>query len=335
VSKPSSSVRFGFAALAAIVLGLGVASSAPALVTIGQTAPSLEVIDPDCTAPGYDEIQESVAAGASYTVPTAGVLTSWSTNSKSGSQLGLKVFRPAGPSFVVIAADGPRALVPGLLNTFPVSIPVQAGDRVGTVVPLVAGGSDCPFPTAVPGDVLLYKAGNAPIGSAVPFSDDDNESGVRLNISATLLPPPAIAAIGPASATIKGGPVTITGANFAGVSAVNFGAVAVPFTVGSETQITATAPPSKSLTPVPVSVTTVAGTAASPQSFTYEGCAVPKLKGKKLKPSKRQARNKDCKIGKVTKRKGATAKTGKVIKQHPKPGTIRTPGTQIKVTLKP
>ncbi len=331
----TSSVRLSLAALAAIVLTLGVASTATAQVTVGQVAPSLDVIGTECGSSGYDEIQQSVAAGASYTVPTAGVLTSWSTLSKTGSDLGLKVFRPAGPSFVVIAADGPRPLVPGVLNTFPVSIPVQAGDRVGATVLAAEGGSDCPFTTDLPGDVLIYKAGNAPLGSTVSFAPEDDESERRLNISATLLPPPAITAIGPASATIKGGPVTITGANFASVSAVAFGSVPVPFTVVSETQITATAPPSATLASVPVAVTTIAGTAASPQPFAYEGCAVPKLKGKKLKPSKKQARNKDCKIGKVTKRKGATAKTGKVVMQNPKPGTILAPGTQIKVTLKP
>ncbi len=84
---------------------------------------------------------------------------------------------------------------------------------------------------------------------------------------------------------------------------------------------------------MPITVTTVAGTATSVQTFTYEGCMVPKLRGKKLKASKKKLRKADCKTGKVKKRKGATGATGKVVKQSAKPGTILAPGTKVKVTL--
>jgi beta-lactam-binding protein with PASTA domain len=60
---------------------------------------------------------------------------------------------------------------------------------------------------------------------------------------------------------------------------------------------------------------------------------VPKLKGKRLKASKRQARRSNCRIGKVKKRGDATAKTGRVVKQRPKPGKVLLPGARIKVTL--
>jgi beta-lactam-binding protein with PASTA domain len=80
-------------------------------------------------------------------------------------------------------------------------------------------------------------------------------------------------------------------------------------------------------------VTTSAGSATSAQTFAYEGCKVPKLKGKKLKASKKTARKRDCKIGKVKKLGDATASTGEVVKQNPKPGKIFLPGTKIKVTL--
>ena len=86
---------------------------------------------------------------------------------------------------------------------------------------------------------------------------------------------------------------------------------------------------------MPITVTTAAGTATSAQTFAYEGCRVPKLKGKKLKASKKKLKKADCKTGKVKKRKGATAATGEVVKQSAKPGTILAPGTKIKVTLGP
>ena len=107
------------------------------------------------------------------------------------------------------------------------------------------------------------------------------------------------------------------------------------FSVNSDTQITATAPPSAAISSVPVTVTTVAGTATSPQNFSYQGCRVPKLKGKKLKAAKKQIRAAGCKVGKLTKRRGATAKTGKVAKQAPKQGTVAKPGTAVKLTIKP
>ncbi len=86
---------------------------------------------------------------------------------------------------------------------------------------------------------------------------------------------------------------------------------------------------------MPITVTTAAGTASAAQTFAYEGCTVPKLRGKKLKATKKKLKKADCKTGKVKKRKGATAATGKVLKQSAKPGTILAPGTKIKVTLGP
>ena len=64
----------------------------------------------------------------------------------------------------------------------------------------------------------------------------------------------------------------------------------------------------------------IAGAASSVQTFAYEGCNVPKLSSQKLKASKRKSKKADCKIGSVKKTGDATAKTGKVIKQNPKPG---------------
>jgi len=80
-------------------------------------------------------------------------------------------------------------------------------------------------------------------------------------------------------------------------------------------------------------VTTVAGTATSATTYAYAGCKVPKLDGKKLKASKKKARRAGCGVGKVTKKGEATAKTGEVVKQHPKPGKVLAPGTKIKLTL--
>ena len=97
-----------------------------------------------------------------------------------------------------------------------------------------------------------------------------------------------------------------------------------------------------------VTVATVAGKANSPQTFTYEApvippppptpvvqCTVPNLKGKTLEAAKAALRTAQCKLGKVTKLAGATAKSGKVTKQGAKAGAKVAVGTKVDLTLKP
>lgn len=329
--KEAWRTRISLALALAVVCLLGISTSAAAAIVVGQTSPG-PVTESTCDyESSYDELQATVAAGTGYTVPTAGVITSWSTNEgPGGGLLSFKVFRPVGASFLVVAQDGPRPLVPGALNNFPVNIPVQAGDIIGVGV---VGGSatSCVFRTELPGDRIVYKEGLTAPGQT--FTPENSFTENRLNLSAVLLPPPAIAAIGPASGSIKGAGVVISGLNFAGVTGVSFGSVPATFAVNSESQITAVAPPSKTLGAVPVTVTTVAGTATAAQPFTYEGCRVPKLKNKKLKAAKKTIRKSDCKVGNVKKLHDATAKTGKVVKQNPPPGKILVPGAKVKVTL--
>jgi beta-lactam-binding protein with PASTA domain len=60
---------------------------------------------------------------------------------------------------------------------------------------------------------------------------------------------------------------------------------------------------------------------------------LPRLQREEAKASKRTLRGADCKIGKVTKRKGASGKTGHVVTQGKKPGTVLPAGSVVKVTL--
>lgn len=62
---------------------------------------------------------------------------------------------------------------------------------------------------------------------------------------------------------------------------------------------------------------------------------MPKLKGKKLKAAKKMLRAADCRVGKVKKLEGASAKTGKVVKQKPKPGKVLAPESKVSVKLGP
>ncbi|HVQ60334.1 MAG TPA: PASTA domain-containing protein [Solirubrobacterales bacterium] len=64
-------------------------------------------------------------------------------------------------------------------------------------------------------------------------------------------------------------------------------------------------------------------------------CLVPKLAGKKLKAAKRKLKASQCKLGKLTKVEGATAATGRVKRQSPKPGVELAAGGKVNLTLKP
>jgi hypothetical protein len=81
---------------------------------------------------------------------------------------------------------------------------------------------------------------------------------------------PTITGVDPTSGPIAGGTtVTVTGTNFTGASAVDFGtSAATSFSVVSDTQITATTP-AGTAGPTGVSVTTVGGTATDSGGFTY------------------------------------------------------------------
>ncbi|MFF7234638.1 IPT/TIG domain-containing protein [Streptomyces sioyaensis] len=86
---------------------------------------------------------------------------------------------------------------------------------------------------------------------------------------------PVLTALSPNAGSAAGGTaVTLSGAEFTGATAVRFGAVSVPFTLTSSTQIAATAPAGSGT--AQVTVTTPVGTSnAAP--YTYISVAVPVL----------------------------------------------------------
>jgi PASTA domain/IPT/TIG domain len=312
-------------------------ASAQAQITIGEVAPP----NPGayCTFGPIESIP-GPASRSAYTVPTNGVITSWSTNTTAGANqmLTFKVYRQVDSNhYTVVGHDGPRNLSPSSLNTFKTAIPVQAGDVIGNndLEQVFTAPSACLFETGNPADFTECSEGDFPDGATFETFPEECDPEHRLNTSATILPPPSIGSLGSAGGPYTGGTsVVIAGANFAEVKGVSFGSVpASSFAVNSEGQITAVAPPSATLAKVNVAVTTLAGTATSASQFSYEGCTVPKLKGKKLKGSKKRVRKAGCKVGKVKKRGDATAKTGEVVKQRPKPGKLVPSGTKVKITL--
>jgi PASTA domain len=75
------------------------------------------------------------------------------------------------------------------------------------------------------------------------------------------------------------------------------------------------------------------GPSGAPGPSLPENCVVPRLSRRSLKASKRRLRESGCQIGEARKRRGATAKAGKVVAQNPRPGTVLAPGARVSVTL--
>ncbi|HET8814910.1 MAG TPA: PASTA domain-containing protein [Solirubrobacterales bacterium] len=62
-------------------------------------------------------------------------------------------------------------------------------------------------------------------------------------------------------------------------------------------------------------------------------CRVPKLKRKRLAAARKALRRNGCRLGRVKKRKGATLKTGRVVRQKPAAGKTLRAGAKVSVVL--
>jgi hypothetical protein len=172
--------------VAALVFAVG-ARPAAGSVTIGQLGPPFQ----DYTA-NFDWIQPTVTSGNSYVAPATGTITSWSHNAAPGPDqtLTMKLFRKvADPAtYTAVAHDGPRPLTGGVVNTFQVSIPVQAGDVLGlnTISPTSSGAF-----FLMPGQTFFYRDPGLGDGSSGAFTIGGADFGnldSRLNASAVIEP---------------------------------------------------------------------------------------------------------------------------------------------------
>jgi hypothetical protein len=300
-------------------------------VTVGSALPPGGVSEP------VGEVQTFLNTalpekGASVASPATGAVVRWRLQGAKGGPFYLRVLRPNGlGAYTAVGSSGPAAVSGPGLQTFTANVPIKAGDLLAVdvtnptdelgFVPAVGGAFTTIFP--------------APFeGATVPAREP--KTGKEVELSAEVQPTPVIAEIGPGDGSVTGGTVVkITGTDFTGASAVKFGTVPASFKVESDGEIIATAPKSAKTGAFDVTVTTLAGTSATNRNdrFTYSGCVVPKLNGKKLGRAKQLIQAGGCKVGKVTKRHGVTAKTGKVKQQGPKAGKVLPKGTKVKVTL--
>ena len=273
--------------------------------------------------------------GANVTSPINGTLVRWRvTGAFSGGPFRLRVLRPSGGgTYTGAGTSAPQTPSGTSTQAFTTNLPIQAGDLIG-LDPANTTDTIGTNPSSDPGNIVSVWSPQLVDGGAARPAGGTFNPGNQLGFNADVQPPPGISSINPASGSIAGGSsVVISGHDFSGASAMKFGFTAASsFTVNSDTQITAIAPPSSTPGVVDTSVTTAAGTtaAAAADQFTYTACVVPKLKGKKLKADKKKLKKADCRLGKV---KGPKGKSAKVKKQKPKPGSVLPAGSKVNVKL--
>lgn len=325
--------RLGFIAVVASIGALLVASAAQAsTITVGSVLP------PGSTPTEFKSVETFFNTalpekGANLTSPVSGAIVRWRMQDPAGGPFYLRVLRPNGSGgYMAAGTSNPVTPSGSGLQTFTANLPVQAGDLIGV------------DPTNVSDKIGVAEVAGASYGFIFPppfdgatVAPSGSEAGKEIELSAEVQPTPTITAIAPDFGPVAGGTtVTITGTDLASASAVKFGTVpATSFKAESETKITAVAPPSTTVGAVDVTATTIAGTSATTKDdrFFYEGCVVPKLKGKKLRNARRMLGRADCKVGKVTRRQAKPSKAGKVLKQSIKPGKVLASGSKVNLTV--
>jgi IPT/TIG domain/PASTA domain len=352
---------------AALWSGAGAAQAAP--VTVGSSLTNMPLFSACSIGTSTCTLVQRTIGGATVVSPVDGAIVSWHLLGGSANFYHLQVLSfvnngpaPDGSEPVFQAQHTSAAGRPAGagLETFPTALPIAAGQVIGLT--MEPNASIAQKQTTGSDFMVFFPALNDGVPMAGKLS---RNASSEFGFNAVVQPAPTITSVKPASGPPAGGnSVVIEGTQFANVTRVAFGAnAASSFSVDSEGKITAVAPAERSLQVVPVSVTTAAGTASLGQAYTYaervqetpqgtpqerprqeeakqpgqqgadERCRVPKLKGKKLASAKTALRGAHCAVGQVKRRRGATARSAKVVAQSPRPGMVLPPGTKVRLTL--
>jgi hypothetical protein len=269
--------------------------------------------------------------------PVSGVVVGWHLFDAEGSGFALYTLAHGiGRTYTATGSTPASPPATGSLQSFSAALPIDAGEAIGLLVPAGASAG------------VSNNGGDGGLGWQPPLGPGETKEGDAIpaayGFDAEVQPPPTVSLLGTTTGPTSGGTtVQIAGTDLEGTTSVRFGSTPATFHRVSEAVVEATSP-AGSVGSTPVTVTTIAGTATSSQPFTYQApatptpappptCTVPKLEGKSLKASKSRIKGADCKLGKVARKKGTKAKTGRVVGQSKKPGTVLPAGTVVKVTL--
>jgi uncharacterized repeat protein (TIGR01451 family) len=174
--------RFLAAQVVVLIALAGLPALAGGAVTVGQTIAPIYNCDGT-----YEIAQTGVAAGTSYTVPSDGVITSWSSQGTAmgATTVKIKLFRPTGtPDQFTVVGQSDLAQVPAssAIASFPTRIAVRAGDMLG----ISKGSGGCAYAiTGSNADTNAYRAGDAPNGEIDSYTANTQ---ARMDVSAQLEP---------------------------------------------------------------------------------------------------------------------------------------------------
>jgi hypothetical protein len=175
------------------------------------------------------------------------------------------------------------AAAPAVSGVVPSAGPAAGGTRVTITGSNLSGATAVKFGTVAAASFTVNSAGQITVTAPaqavgtydITVTTPNGTSGTSSADRFTYANPPApsVLSISPSSGPVAGGTsVTINGFYFTGATAVKFGGVtATSFTVVSDIQITATAPPGTAANTVDITVTTPSGTTAltGGDQFTY------------------------------------------------------------------
>ena len=180
---------------------------------------------------------------------------------------------PENNDSVVVGCGAPPTILSVSPNTGPsaggTDVTITGTNFTGVTTGVTFGGTAASFTV----NSLTQITATTPVHAAgvVDVTVTTGAGTATATAAFTYLPPVTVTAIAPNKGPTAGGTsVVITGTNFAGATAVNFGAVTALFTINTATQITATSP-AESVGTVDVTVTTPNGTSATSAAdqFTY------------------------------------------------------------------
>jgi len=217
----------------------------------------------------------------SATLKTAGNQTITATDTSHASITGtsLSVVSPAGATQFWVAAPG------WMMAGWAFSFTVTAKDQFGNTATGYAGTvhfTSSDGQAVLPANsTLSNRAGtfSATLKTAgiqsITATDTSNASITGTGVVAVGPAAPTVSSVSPSAGPVAGeNSVTIRGTNLAGASTVKLGTASAIFTVVSDTQLTATAPPDSAGT-VDVTVTTLGGTSATSAADAYTYVAAP------------------------------------------------------------
>lgn len=228
----------------------------------------------------------NVAANAAASLTPSVTLSGGNAGSSANASDPTTISVVQTPASVTIAGGNNQSASVNAAFATPLSVTVRDGSNAvipNTSVTFAAPGSGASGTFSNSSNSITVTTDGSGVASAGTFTANATTGGYSVTATAgsastsfsltnsAAATPPTVTGVSPTSGSTAGGAsVVITGTNFTGATAVNFGATAASYVVNSATQITATSPAGTAGL-VDITVTTAAGTSATSAAdqFTY------------------------------------------------------------------